>query len=188
MDDEKIIELYWRRDEQAIKETDNKYRHYCMKISKNILSDLSDSEENVNDTYMQVWNAIPPHRPRMFPAFLGRITRNLALNKLKARHAKKRLAGEYAISLDELDDCIPSKITVDDETGIAELSKSLSRFLYDQNAQSRNVFICRYFYCYSISDISELFGCGQSKVKSILMRTRARLKLHLEKEGMIGAK
>ena len=187
MDDEKIIELYWQRDEQAIKETDCKYRSYCMTISKNILSDLSDSEENVSDTYMQMWNSIPPHRPRMFTAFLGRITRNLALNKLKARHAKKRMAGEFALSLNELDACVPSNISVDDELRIAELSKCLSRFLYSQSAQSRNVFICRYFYCYSISDISELFGYGQSKVKSILMRTRARLKLHLEKEGILDA-
>ena len=187
MDDEKIIELYWQRDEHAIEETDCKYRAYCMTISRNILSDPSDSEENVNDVYMQLWNSIPPHRPRMFTAFLGRITRNLALNKLKARYAQKRLAGEFALSLNELDIRVPSNITVDDELRIAELGKSLSRFLYSQNAQSRNIFICRYFYCYSVSDISELFECGQSKVKSILMRTRARLKLHLEKEGILDA-
>ena len=118
MDDNEIVDLYWKRNELAIKETDEKYGAYCLKISLNILADLSDSEENVNDTYMQTWSSIPPQRPNSLKAFLARIARNLALNKYKASHTQKRLASEFAIPLDELDICIPSKITVEDEVGI----------------------------------------------------------------------
>ena len=183
MDDEKIVELYWQRNEQAIKETADKYGAYCLKISMNILSDLPDSEENVNDTYMQAWSSIPPHRPDFLMVFLGKLARNLALNKYKAKNAKKRVANEFALSLDELDICTVSKITVEDEIGTEELSKSISCFLYSQKEDARSVFVCRYFYCESIEDISARFGFSQSKVKSMLMRTRTRLKLHLEKEG-----
>ena len=165
MDDNEIVDLYWQRDEQAIKETADKYGTYCLKISLNILEDMSDSEENVNDTYMNAWRSMPPNRPDILMAFLGKLARNLALNRLKAKHTQKRASGEFALSLDELDICTPSKVTVEDEIGIEELSKSISRFLYSQKEDLRNVFVCRYFYCDSIEDISSRFGFSQSKVK-----------------------
>lgn len=183
MDDSRIVDLYWQRNEQAIKETADKYGGYCMKISQNILSDFSDSEENVNDTYLQAWKSIPPNRPKSLKAFLGKLSRNLALNKYKAKHTRKRGAGEFAVSLDELSICTPSGITVEDELEIAALGKSINSFLYAQKTNVRNVFICRYFYCDSIEDISNRFGYSQSKIKSMLMRARTRLRLHLEKEG-----
>ena len=105
MDDSQIVALYWQRDEQAIVETDAKYGSYCMKISQNILSDRADSEENVNDAYLHAWEAMPPQRPAILSAFLGRITRNLALNRCKADNAQKRQGSAFALSLDELDDC-----------------------------------------------------------------------------------
>lgn len=185
MDDNRIIELYWQRDEQAVAETAGKYGTYCMKISMNILNSIPDSEENVNDTYVQAWESIPPNRPNILKAFLAKIARNLAINKYNAQHAQKRIGGEYALSLDELDVCTPSNVTVEDETSVAALSASISSFLHAQEKDVRNVFVCRYFYCESVAAISKRFGFSQSKVKSMLMRTRDRLKLHLEKEGYI---
>jgi len=183
MDDREIIDLYWQRDERAIDETASKYGAYCMKISYNILQSTADSEENVNDTYLQTWKNIPPHRPTMLIAFLAKITRNLALNRYKANHTQKRFANEFALSLDELDLCTPSKISVEDEAEIGELSKSISRFLYEQKKDARNVFVCRYFYSESIDEIAKRFGYSQSKIKSMLMRTRTKLRAWLEKEG-----
>ena len=174
MDDKEIVELYWQRNEQAIKETADKYGAYCRKISLNILSDLSDSEENVNDAYMQAWLSIPPHKPDSLMAFLGKLTRNLALNRYKAMHAKKRLWNQFAISLDELSDCTPSNIMVEQKAEIAELGKSINSFLYSQKEDIRNVFICRYFYCDSVEEISDRFGYSQSKIKSMLMRARIK--------------
>ena len=114
MDDKQIVELYWQRNEQAIAETAAKYETYCMKISQNILSDRADSEENVNDTYLHAWEAIPPQRPAILSAFLGRIARNLALNRYKAKNAQKRQGDAFALSLDELDDCAPALSSPDD--------------------------------------------------------------------------
>lgn len=183
MNDDEIVALYWKRDEQAIKETGVKYGTYCFKISLNILADMSDSEENVNDTYMQAWLSIPPQRPVSLKAFLARIARNLALNKYKAAHTKKRLASELAISLDELDICTPFHIMVEDEVRIKHLSKCISDFLRQQSMDARNVFVCRYFFCESVKDIADHFGYSQSKIKSMLMRTRERLKSYLKQEG-----
>ena len=123
----KIVDLYWRRDEQAIKETADKYGAYCFKISMNILSDLPESEENVNDTYMQTWNSIPPNSPNLLAAFVAKIARNLALNKYQAKHAQKRLISEFTQSLSELDIYIPSKISVEDDK--SESKNSASRLV-----------------------------------------------------------
>ncbi len=183
MDDKAIVELYWQRNEQAIKQTADKYGSYCMKISLNILQDRMDSEENVNDAYMQTWKALPPNRPQSLMAFLGKLTRNLALNRYKANHAQKRAADEFAVSLEELSDCTPTKVSVDDEVQIGEISRIISRFLHTENEDARRVFVCRYFYSDSIEHIASRFGYSQSKIKSMLMRTRNRLRLCLEKEG-----
>lgn len=128
MEDEKIIELYWQRSPQAIDETSRKYGAYCMRLSMNILMNREDSEENVNDTYLRTWNAIPPQRPQFFAAFLGRIARNLALNRYKARAAEKRGGGEAALSLEELAECLPSGSEPQDEAEAAAFSHLLSEF------------------------------------------------------------
>ncbi len=183
MDDNKIIEQYWQRDENAIESTASKYGSYCTKISFNILGDLSDSEENVNDTYMQAWRSIPPARPHSLMAYLGKTARNLALNKLKARNAQKRTGNSTSLSFDELDLCTPSHVNIENEAEMAHLSRCISDFLYTQKEDVRNVFVCRYFYCYSIEDIKNKFGFSESKIKSMLMRTREKLRDCLTKEG-----
>lgn len=183
MEDSAIIGLYWNRDDNAILQTREKYGAYCLKISQNILANLSDSEENVNDTYLKLWNTIPPERPKHFPAYLGKITRNLAINKYKAKYAQKRLANEFSASLDELDLCTPSNVNVENEAQIKELGRIISNFLYEQNEEVRAVFVCRYFDCDSVEAIADKFGFSQSKIKSMLMRTRTKLRRYLEQEG-----
>lgn len=183
MEDSAIIGLYWNRNDNAISQTEEKYGAYCLKISQNILSDLSDSEENVNDTYLKLWNTIPPERPKHFAAYLGKIARNLAINKYKAKNAQKRIGNEFTASLDELELCTPSDVNVEDEAQIKELGRKISDFLYEQKEEVRAVFVCRYFDCDSIETIAGKFGFSQSKVKSVLMRTRTKLRQYLEKEG-----
>ena len=183
MDDNRIIDLYFDRNQLAIGITADKYGSYCMKISMNILEDTSDSEEVVNDTYMQVWNSIPPQKPQSLMAYIARIARNLAINKLKYRNAQKRNNGEALLSYDELDMCTPSDISVENESDIKALSAHISAFLHTQKEDSRNIFVRRYFYCDSIEDIAERFAFSTSKVKSTLMRTRDKLRCYLQKEG-----
>ena len=183
MDDAQIVALYWQRDEHAIEATAAKYGPYCMKISQNILSDRADSEENVNDTYLKAWHAMPPQRPAILSAFLGKIARNLALNRYKARNTQKRAGGVFALSLDELDDCAVTLPGPEDETAARELGALISAFLRTQSEEVRAMFVLRYFYCDSIEEISARFGCGESRVKTTLLRTRRKLKEHLIKEG-----
>ena len=174
MDDHEIVDLYWLRDEHAIEATAAKYESYCMKISQNILSDRADSEENVNDTYLHAWQAMPPQRPAILSAFLGKIARNLALNRYKARSAQKRQGDVFALSLDELDDCAPALSSPDDEAMAAELG---------QSEEVRSMFILRYFYCEPVEALDARFHCGESRIKTTLLRTRRKLKEHLIKEG-----
>ena len=181
MEDQQIVELYWQRDERAIQETAEKYGAYCRKISMNILNNRDDSDENVNDTYLRAWRSIPPVRPVSLMAFLAKIARNLALNRYKARHAQKREGDSFALSLEELDDCTPAAFQVENQAEEAELGRCISDFLRGQPADRRNVFLCRYFYGESIEEIGRRFG--QSKVKTMLMRTRRLLRERLEKEG-----
>lgn len=185
MEDSAIIELYWRRSEQAVGETAAKYGPYCMKISMNILSDLQESEENVNDTYLQAWNSMPPHRPDALSAFLGRLARNLALNRYKAGRAEKRGGSELTLSLEELDDCTPSGMRTEQKLYENALSDSISAFLKTQGEQARRTFVRRYFFCDSIEEIAGRFNMSQSKVKSLLFRTRNKLRIYLESEGFI---
>lgn len=183
MDDRHIVDLYWQRDEQAIAETAARYEGYCMKISQNILSDHADSEENVNDTYLHAWNAIPPERPLSLRAYLGRIARNLALNRYQAKSAQKRQGDSFARSLEELEDFAVPTLDPTDETAARELGESISAFLRTQSAETRAIFVRRYFYCDSIEELAHRFGSGESRIKTTLLRTRQRLRQHLAKEG-----
>ena len=178
--DHDIIELYFARDERAISETAQKYGGYCESIAMNILSDRMDAEECVNDTWLRTWNAIPPTRPSVLRVFLGKITRNLSLDKYKARTAEKRAGGEFAVSLDELDECIGAV----DERESALIGESISRFLRTEGEEARKMFVCRYYYCDSIADIAKRFRVSEGKVKTLLFRVRGRLRNHLEKEGI----
>lgn len=183
MEDENIVDLYWQRNENAIRETELKYGPYCMKISFNILGSLQESEENVNDTYLHAWQGIPPQRPKVLSAFLGKIARNLAINRYQAERADKRGGGQFALSLDELDSSIPDAMAMDEQLDAAALSQSINAFLRTQPRQQRQIFVRRYFYCDSVEEIAELFQITPSKVKSALFRCRNKLRFYLEKEG-----
>lgn len=183
MDDSRIVDLYWNRDEQAIRETANKYGTYCQQIARNILQNLQDAEECVNDTYLHAWNAIPPQRPTRLGAFVGKITRRLSLDRHKALTAEKRRGDRFGISLEELGDCLPSGDFEADMDARA-ISEAINAFLKRELPTARKIFVCRYFYGDSIEDICKRFSMTESKVKSSLFRSRARLKIHLEKEGI----
>lgn len=184
MDDGKIIELYWERSEQAISETSEKYGRYCHRIAYNILHNDEDSEECVNDTYLRAWESIPPQRPNNLQAFLGKITRNLSLNKYEKMSAEKRGAGQTPLILDELSECIPGE---EDTPSTAEnmvIRDVIDRFLENLPPETRKMFVRRYFYMSPVKDIAREYGISESKVTVTLFRTRKKLKTALEKEGI----
>ena len=172
MEDEKIIELYFERNESAISETAEKYGNYLYKIAFNILSDNEDSEESVNDTYMSAWNTIPPEKPNVFSAFLSKITRYISLNRYRAGKAEKRGGGEIDAAFEEIEECVPDKSNIYDEIETKELAEIISDYLKKLPETERKIFVCRYYYLDSLSDISKQFGFSQSKVASMLHRTR----------------
>ncbi len=183
MDDKSIIDLYLDRSENAISETSEKYGKYCFSIAFNILSDKEDSEESVNDTYLAAWNNIPPRVPSILSTFLGKITRNISLNRWKSRRAYKRGGGEVPLALDELEECVSTGESVEETFEKKELLRSVNRFLDALPDMERNLFVCRYWYLDSIHDIALRFGFTESKVTSMLHRIRGKLRKHLEKEG-----
>ncbi len=183
MEDADIIDLYWSRNEQAIHETDRKYRLYCLSVSENILRDRQDSEECVNDTWLRAWNAIPPDRPIHLKMFLAKITRALSVDKLRQKFAAKRGGGEVAAVIDELAECIPSSEDVHSTIERMELDMVINNFLSTISEKERKVFLCRYFFAESIKEISERYGLKGNTIPVILSRTRQKLKKHLLKEG-----
>lgn len=185
MEDSQIVELYWKRSESAISETAAKYGKYCYKIAINILTNAEDAEESVNDTWFNTWNALPPHRPDVLSAFLGKITRRISIDKWRRRTAEKRGGSETALVLDELEDCVASNQSVEREVEEHELVKAVNAFLSGLSADVRDVFVCRYFFVLSINEICESFDYSQSKTKSMLSRTRKNLQEYLEKEGLL---
>ncbi len=181
MDDIQIIELYFARDEQAIKVTDDKYGKLCLSIAFNILSCWEDSEECVNDTYLAVWNKIPPTRPNCFKAFICKITRNLSLKKIESANAIKRTS-EAILSLNEMEETIPDS-AIPPEIGEEELGKLINAFLWSQKEDVRNVFIRKYWFFDSVNDISKRYSFSENKIKSMLFHTRNKLRDYLKKEG-----
>ena len=184
MEDNMILDLYWSRSESAISETAMKYGRYCAKIAMNILQNREDTDECVNDTYLKAWNSIPTLRPTIFSSFLGKITRNLSLNKYKALRTKKRGGYEVALLLDELDDCISPGDGLDFECETSVLAKAIDDFLSSIDDENLIVFTRRYWYVDSIASIAKRFQMSESKVKSMLYRTRNKLRVYLEKEGI----
>lgn len=182
--DREIIALYFQRAEDAITQTDIKYGNYCFSIARNILTQPEDARESVNDTYLAAWNAIPPHKPRSLSAFLGKITRRISINRYLSATAAKRGGGEMPLALEELSDCIPSPVTVESQLEGKELSALLSRFLRNLPDTERKVFLLRYWYLESIQQIAVRFDFSESKVKSMLYRTRNKLRAELEMEGI----
>ena len=184
MEDKQIVALYLQRKEQAIDETAAKYRSYCFSIAYNILANYEDAEEVLSDTYIGAWTAIPPHRPADLATFLGKITRRLAIKRWRADRAKKRGGGELPLVLEELAGCIPAGDDPAQAMETAELGRVLNEFVRTLPETERKVFVCRYWYFDPIRSIGERYGFSQSKVKSMLSRTRKKLLAHLEKEGI----
>ncbi len=183
MDDQKIIQLYWERSETAITATDQKYGRYCHCIAYNVLRNDEDAEECVNDTWLNTWNAIPPQRPHRLQAFLGKITRNLSLNRYEKRNAEKRGGGELPLILDELSECIPVEQPdrIADDLAFKDL---LNRFLDTLPPQECRLFVRRYWYMSSIKELAREYHISESKASVTLFRTRERLRTYLEKEGV----
>lgn len=184
MEDDKIIELYFSRDERAIRETENKYGQYCYRIAYNILTSAEDSEEVVNDTYVSAWEAIPPHRPNIFSAFLAKITRRLSMKRLRFNTAAKRGGDSVDVALDELSQCIPAHGSVAEDVEAKEVGEMIDRFLQKLRTDDRRIFVCRYFYLENVDDIIRAFGYSRSKVYRSLDRTREKLRQYLIKEGV----
>lgn len=182
MNDVEIVRLYWERDESALRETELKYQNYLMKIAVNILNDREDGREAVNDTYLKAWNAMPPHKPDPLSLFLGRITRQLSIDKWRGKHREKRGGSEYSLSLEELNDCTGGE-TPEESFELTRLASAISEYLRAVSEEKRNVFVWRYYFCEPIKEISERRGVSEEKIKSMLYRMRADLKQYLEKEG-----
>lgn len=184
MKDIDIIKLYFARSEKAISITAEKYGRYLMRIAENILFSSQDCEECVSDTYLKAWNSIPPATPENLPTYLGKITRNNAINRYNMNTAQKRGKGNVDVIFSELESCIPSEFSVDYVVDEKHLIYLIEDFLKSQNKMKRIIFIRRYWYCEPISSIANDFSISENKVTSILYRMRLKLKEKLEKEGI----
>ncbi len=182
MDDTRIIELYFERSEDAIKETEAKYGRLCSRIAKNILGTNEDTEECVNDTYLSLWNTIPPQHPENLTAFISRIVRNLAFKKHEYNSAKKR-SSVHLVSLSELEEILPDA-HIGAGTSDEDIGRAISSFLLGEKETARDVFIRKYWFFDSVADIAERYSFSESKVKSMLFQTRLKLKIYLKKEGI----
>lgn len=183
MDDNSIIQMYWDRNDQAIRATSEKYGHYCKAIAKNILNNEEDAQECVNDTYLNAWNSMPSHWPEQLATFLGKITRNISFNKYKHNHAEKRGSGEIVLVLDELSDCVSDTDNVEQIIDRQELIKAINTFARSLSTEKRNIFVRRYWYADSVSGIAKDYGMLQGSVSKILERTRKQLKTYLLERG-----
>ncbi len=185
MNDSQIISLFWSRNEDALRETSDKYGKYCYSIAYRILGDDRDAEECVNDSYLNLWNSIPPHQPARLAPFLGKITRFLALKKQRSNRTQKRGGKQFLMAYDELEECLPGKEDPAEQLQMQELAETIDRFLDRLSEDEQRCFISRYWFFDSIAEISQKTGFTQSKIKSILFRTRKQLQNHLKKEGYL---
>ncbi|MBU5627557.1 sigma-70 family RNA polymerase sigma factor [Oscillibacter sp. MSJ-2] len=182
MEDSQIVDLYWRREEAAISATARKYGTFCHRISRNILSAEEDAEECVNDTYIHAWNSIPPQRPNRLGAYLGRVVRNLSINLWHKNHAQKRYSGIEAL-LSEIEECIPSRQTVEHKVEEIELTGFLNAWLASLPRDDRILFLRRYWYGEALNTLEQELGVSHGKLAKRMYRLRAELREALEKEG-----
>ena len=180
MEDSRIIELYWERDEDAIVQSKKKYGTYCKAIASNILHSNEDAEECLSDTWVRAWNSIPPEKPGRLAVFLGKITRNLAIDRYRKEHSQKSGGGQLKLCLDELGECIGEQARLEDSLALREL---LSDFLSSIPQKNKDIFLLRYWYMIPIDRIAGYYGLSQGAVKMMLKRTRNKLREYLEKEG-----
>lgn len=183
MKDEEIVELYWQRSEDAIKETSTKYQAYLSKIAYNILSDFEDSKECVNDTYLAAWNSMPEHRPSVLSTYLGKIARQISIDVFRKKNSLKRYASEYALSLSELEESFSDRATPEQTFDAKILDEAINTFIRSLPEESRKVFIGRYYFFDSVKKIAAYCGISETNVKAILFRARQKLKEYLVKEG-----
>lgn len=185
MDDRAIVNLYWERDESAIAATKERYGAYLFRIAFYILSEPSDSEECVNDTYFGAWNSIPPQKPQVLQTYLGKLTRRIAIDRYRKNTAFKRGSHTVTLSIEELSECLPDNSSVEQKVESHRLSAAINGFLHELSQEKRRVFLMRYWYSMPIRDISALMGFRESKTVSMLSRTRKALKAYLEKEALL---
>ena len=183
LDDRKIIELFFQRSEQAIIELSKKYGSVCSKVAFNILNNTQDAEECVNDAYLGTWNTIPPQNPNPLLSYVCRIVRNLAIKKYHTNTAAKRNS-IYDVALDELENCFPSSVSVEDEFNAIETARIIDKFLETLDQENRIMFVRRYWHSDSIDDLAKLFHTSNHNISVRLSRTREKLKKHLIKEGV----
>lgn len=184
MNDSDIVNLFWARNEDAISESKKGYETYCLYIAQNLLNDRQDSEETLNDVLLAAWKSIPPQRPNNLKTYLGKLTREIAVDRLRKNGAKKRVPNEEISSLDELEELIGA-YDVEQAVTESELSSLLSAFLRSIREDDRTIFIRRYWHYDSVKTICAKYGFGQSKVLVSLKRTRDKLALYLKKEGYL---
>ncbi len=184
MEDEQIVDLYWQRSDLAISETDQKYGRYCHTIAYHICGIDADAEECVNDTWFRAWNLMPDQRPAVLSAFLGRITRNIAIDCIKAKNRLKRGGGEAALALDELEECVPGGMNPEQAVEEQELEDAIGRFTAALPETERRIFVLRYWYLASIDEIAKKLQFSKGKIKSSLFRTRSKLRSFLQEEGL----
>ena len=185
MEDAQIVNLYWQRSAEAIPATAERYGRYCAAVARNVLGDERDAEECVNDTYLAAWNSMPANRPARLAPYLGKITRNLALDRLAERRARKRGGGAAEECIDELAECLPGDGDPEGAAERQELSERIDRFLRSLPEKERDVFVARYWYMAAVEDIARSFGFSRSKTAGMLHRTRKKLRKALETEGYL---
>ena len=184
MEDEQIVDLYWQRSDLAISETNQKYGRYCHTIAYNICGTDEDAEECVNDTWLRAWNLMPDQRPAILSTFLGCITRNFAINLIKAKNRIKRGGGEAVLALDELEECIPGGRNPEQALEEKELEKAIGRFVSQLPQPEKTIFVLRYWRVAPIDEIAEKLQFSKGKIKSSLFRTRRKLRDYLQEEGL----
>lgn len=185
MEDQQIIELFLRRNEDAVAQTEQKYTKYCRSIAVHILESSEDADEVLNDTWLAVWNAIPPHMPECLKTFLGRLTRNISLKRIRSEKAIKRGAAEVRVVFEEVEEWLQSSQDIEQEISEQALADAINAFLETISETERNVFVRRYWYMQSISEIAAYHGFSESKVKSMLLRIRKKLYARLKEENYL---
>ncbi len=184
LSDKDIVDLYWGRDEKAIDETDKKYGKYLYTIAYNIIHSRLDCEECLNDTYLGTWNAIPPQKPASLQNFLSRITRNIAIDKYRERSASKRIPSELVESLDELSETLSYDGSLEEEAAVSAVAEELNKFLRELDERDQFIFVCRYYYCDTISDLSGMLGVSDRTVFRAISRMREELRERLKEGGI----
>jgi len=185
MQDAEIVALYWQRSDRAIPESARKYGRYCHTIAYNICLNNEDAEECVNDTWLGAWNAMPEARPNLLSAFLGAISRNLALDRFRRQNSLKRGGGETALALEELAECVPGETDVEGALEEKELAQAVDTFLAALPEEERKIFVARYWFLAPTAEIAKKLGFSEGKVKMTLSRGRKKLRAYLEKEGLL---